>query len=50
MLFVSSFMTILSDLKNEQMELKAQAEENSGWFSLTGYSVWKTVDNVKLKT
>lgn len=31
--FWANFMTFLSDLKNEQMELKAQAQENSGWFS-----------------
>ena len=44
-------MTFLSDLKNEQMELKAQAEENSGWFSLPRASLFeKTVENVKLKT
>ena len=41
----------LSDLKNEQMELKAQAEENSGRFSLSRATLFeKPLENIKLKT
>ena len=50
-MFVTNFMTFLSDLKNEQIELKAQAEENSGWFPLSWAALFeKAVENVKLKT
>ena len=37
-------MTFLSDLKNEQMELKAQAEENSGWFSLSRATLFEKTE------